>query len=139
MIFKYLENGNGIKSIFSGIGSAKNGLTSNDIDNIKKSLIQYNAELDKGVTTQTAYMRTLENAHPIAQKLAEDANGQRVSLEGVEKAATGATGSMGGTKIATAALNMAISFGLSIAVQGLISLFQKLKSKNNQFLLIINF
>lgn len=87
----------------------------------------YNKAIREGVDAGEAFESTMYGASKGAKQLALDAKGGEVSLKGVNTAASGATTSLIGAKIATVALQTAISFGISLAIQGLITLFQKLK------------
>ena len=100
-----------------------NTITSMDVAMIK----DYNKAIDEGVESGIAFKNTMFGASTGAKQLANSANGGKISLEGVKVAADGATGSMIGARIATVALQTAITFGIAIAIQGLITLFQKLK------------
>ena len=100
-----------------------NTITSMDVAMIK----DYNKAIDEGVDSGIAFENTMFGASTGAKQLANSANGGKISLEGVKVAADGATGSMIGARIATVALQAAITFGIAIAIQGLITLFGKLK------------
>lgn len=98
-------------------------ITSMDVAMIK----DYNKAIEEGIDSGVAFKNTMFGASAGAKQLANSANGGKISLEGVKVAADGATGSMIGARIATVALQTAISFGIALAIQGLITLFQKLK------------
>lgn len=111
----------GISGVIDGFKSAKNAmsnsLTKSDISNIQA----YNAQLDAGVTTQTAWYRTMQSSSKAAQDLVIDANGCKVSMEGLTASANTSKLALIGTKVATMALNAALSVGLAIAIQAVVA------------------
>lgn len=73
---------NGFKGLFSGDFFKKKSILSDD----DISAIQaYNAEINRGVTSQTAFYRTMQNASVEAQNMAASANGMVVNLEQIPK------------------------------------------------------
>ena len=108
---------NSFKGMFNGdFFKEQNLLSDSDISAIKA----YNAEIDKCVTSQTAFNRTMLNTSQQAQNVVAAANGNKVALEGMTKASKAAelgmkALSIAGNMIAT----MAISWVLSEAISWL--------------------
>ena len=112
-----LELNNSFKGLFNGdFFKEQNLLSDSDISAIKA----YNAEIDKCVTSQTAFNRTMLNTSQQAQNVVATANGNKVALEGMTKASKAAelgmkALSIAGNMIAT----MVISWVLSEAISWL--------------------
>lgn len=108
---------NSFKGMFNGdFFKEQNLLSDNDISAIKA----YNAEIDKCVTSQTAFNRTMLNTSQQAQNVVAAANGNKVALEDMTKASKAAelgmkALSIAGNMIAT----MVISWVLSEAISWL--------------------
>ena len=108
---------NSFKGIFNGDFFKEQSLLSDsDISAIKA----YNAEIDKCVTSQTAFNRTMLNTSQQAQNVVAAANGNKVALEDMAKASKSAelgmkALSIAGNMIAT----MVISWVLSEAISWL--------------------
>lgn len=108
---------NSFKGMFNGdFFKEQNLLSDSDISAIKA----YNAEIDKCVTSQTAFNRTMLNTSQQAQNVVVAANGNKVALEGMTKASKAAelgmkALSIAGNMIAT----MVISWVLSEAISWL--------------------
>lgn len=78
---------NSFKGMFNGdFFKEQNLLSDSDISAIKA----YNAEIDKCVTSQTAFNRTMLNTSQQAQNVVAAANGNKVALEGMTKASKAA-------------------------------------------------
>ena len=106
-------------------------ITDRDIEKLEL----YNADVLRGVEPTKALKENLIGASSGAVKLAEAAiqaaDGEKkatVETNALKGATDGATASFIGARIAAVALQTAISFGIALAVQGLITLFQKLSS-----------
>lgn len=97
----------GLKNVFSSV------ITSADIDMLK----EYNALLSQGATMEDAMENALLGASKAARKLAIDADGTEVNLDNLGKGAGKLTRKLIGTKVATIALNAALTMGLSFAIQ----------------------
>lgn len=70
------------KGMFNGdFFKKQNLLSDSDISAIQA----YNAEINRGVTSQTAFYRTMQNASVEAQNMAASANGMVVNLEQIPK------------------------------------------------------
>lgn len=93
------------------------GLTNDDIHRIDL----YNDALDRGVGTQTAWYRSMHNASDVAKQLVENERYGKVATENLTAATNASKTAMIGAKVATTALNMALSAGLAIAIQLVIS------------------
>lgn len=112
-----LEFNNSFKEMFNGdFFKEQNLLSDSDISAIKA----YNAEIDKCVTSQTAFNRTMLNTSQQAQNVVAAANGNKVALEGMTKASKAAelgmkALSIAGNMIAT----MVVSWVLSEAISWL--------------------
>lgn len=108
---------NSFKEMFNGdFFKEQNLLSDSDISAIKA----YNAEIDKCVTSQTAFNRTMLNTSQQAQNVVAAANGNKVALEGMTKASKAAelgmkALSIAGNMIAT----MVVSWVLSEAISWL--------------------
>lgn len=108
---------NPFKEIFNGdFFKEQNLLSDSDISAIKA----YNAEIDKCVTSQSAFNRTMLNTSQQAQNVVAAANGNKVALEGMTKASKAAelgmkALSIAGNMIAT----MVVSWVLSEAISWL--------------------
>lgn len=108
---------NSLKEMFNGdFFKEQNLLSDSDISAIKA----YNAEIDKCVTSQTAFNRTMLNTSQQAQNVVAAANGNKVALEGMTKASKAAelgmkALSIAGNMIAT----MVVSWVLSEAISWL--------------------
>lgn len=108
---------NPLKEMFNGdFFKEQNLLSDSDISAIKA----YNAEIDKCVTSQTAFNRTMLNTSQQAQNVVAAANGNKVALEGMTKASKAAelgmkALSIAGNMIAT----MVVSWVLSEAISWL--------------------
>lgn len=108
---------NPLKEMFNGdFFKEQNLLSDSDISAIKA----YNVEIDKCVTSQTAFNRTMLNTSQQAQNVVVAANGNKVALEGMTKASKAAelgmkALSIAGNMIAT----MVVSWVLSEAISWL--------------------
>lgn len=83
-----------------------------------KSLKYYNAQINAGVSPQTAFTRCLRNSSTAAQNLAISANGAAVSEESLGKAAEFAT-------IKQQILSTAMQVGFALAITTIITLISK--------------
>lgn len=113
----------GLKDLFSNVKSSTNNLLTNlivsksDINAIK----DFNAEIDKGVTHQTAFYRTMQNTSSAAQSVVASAKGGKVEIDNLGKSMLSAKMSAIGLQAVTIALNMALTFGLSVAIQAVVT------------------
>lgn len=108
---------NSFKGMFNGdFFKKQNLLSDSDISAIKA----YNAEIDKCVTSQTAFNRTMLNTSQQAQNVVAAANGNKVALEGMTKASKAAELGMKALSIAGNMIAvMVISWVLSEAISWL--------------------
>ena len=114
--FGVTENGinNNFKSSFKGIFNGdffkkQSLLSSEDINAIKA----YNAEIDRCVSSQTAFYRTMQNASKEAQNIGSAANGGKIAIDGLTKSSKAAELGMKGLAMAGNAL---ASIGISVAI-----------------------
>ena len=112
------------KGAFSAFKTARTGLTSADIQALK----DYNAQLDLGVSKQTAFYRTLLNASEGAQEIAASAKYGKVNLDNLRTSSDNLKASLIGSKVAAAAFNAAITMGISFAISKFIELVNWAKS-----------
>ena len=99
------------KGIFSGNFFKKQSLFSDSDVNAMKA---YNAEINKGTTSQTAFYRTMQNTSVEAQNFVAAANGNVVALDELTKSSKAASLgmkalSMAGNMIAGALIGLALS------------------------------
>ena len=118
----------GLKNIFANTSDKL--VTSMD----KEMLENFFTQIKNGVPKVEALENTMLGASKGARNLAlsvdtskEGLKNFRTTLDGVQLAEKGYTATTIGAKIATVAFQAALSFGIAIAIQGLITLFQKLK------------
>ena len=97
----------GIKNVFA------NGITKLDLPMLE----QYNNLIKSGKPMNDALKESLSGASKAARQLAIDANGDQVELKGLKTNAEASTLALMGMKVATVALNMALTAGLSFAIQ----------------------
>lgn len=113
-----MASGHGkLTSIFS------NSVTNDDITRIKA----FNHQVKSGVPTVKAWENTMKGATTAGKNAVVELKRGNTSMKELEGSVGKTTGSLVGAKVATVALNMAISFGLMWAIQGLITLFQNLR------------
>ena len=111
----------GVKNLFAN--TSDKIVTSMDIDMLKN----FNNEIANGVPKTEALQNTMFGASKGARTLAENADKTGVNLQGLSVAEQGYTATTIGARVATVAFQAALTFGIAIAIQGLITLFQKLK------------
>ncbi len=97
-------------------GSNGKGLSQSDID----AITQYNNQLKQGVTSQTAWNRTMLQASPAAQHMVSSANGAAVAVENLGTGAVLTRWQLIKLQAASMALNIAISMGVMLAIRGII-------------------
>ena len=85
-------------------------LSESDVAAIKA----YNAEIDKGVTSQTAFNRTMLNTSREAQNVVAAANGGKVAIDGLTKSSKAA---QLGMNLLSTAINIGITFVVAEAIQ----------------------
>ena len=113
-----MASGHGkLTSIFS------NSVTNDDITRIKA----FNHQVKSGVPTVKAWENTMKGATTAGKNAVVELKRGNTSMKELEGSVGKTTGSLIGAKIAAVAFNMAISFGLMWAIQGLITLFQNLR------------
>lgn len=103
-------------------GSNGKGLSQGDID----AITQYNNQLKQGVTSQTAWNRTMLQASPAAQHMVSSANGAAVAVEGLGTEAELTRWQMLKLRAASIALNVAFSMVSMLIVQGVVKAFTHL-------------
>lgn len=116
---------NGIKDFFSPQEfSLSEVLSDSDIKAIK----EYNAEIDKCTTSQTAFYKTMQNASKEAQNVVAAANGNKVALDGLTKSSKAAELGMKALSIAG---NMLLMWVISEAISALYKFSQVSKDVAN--------
>ena len=101
---------------------------SNNLDRDKVALKNFNESLKDGLTPAEAYANHLTNVSKAAQEAARQSNGLPVDIDKYHNSQLAAsmatkvsTGSMIAQSVASAALTGAISMGVTLAVNGLIT------------------
>ena len=121
-----LGNTGGFKGFISGLSSVKNSisntLTKADISNIQA----YNDLIDKGVSSQTAWYRTMQTSSNAAQDLVASANGSKVAINGVKTASIGGKVALLGMRAAALLMNAALTMGISLLIDFVVSGITKL-------------
>lgn len=112
----------GIKDTVTGVFNGdffkrQNLLSDLDITAIK----EYNSEIDRCTTSQTAFYRTMQNTSTEAQNVVAAANGNKVALDGLTKSSKAATIATKGLALAG---NVLVSFLISQAIEGCIKLYR---------------
>ena len=110
----------GVKNLFAN--TSDKIITSMDIDMLKN----FNNEIANGVPKTEALQNTMFGASKGARALAENADKTGVNLQGLSVAEQGYTATTIGARVATVAFQAALTFGIAFAIQGLITLFDKL-------------
>lgn len=103
-------------------GSNGKGLSQGDID----AITQYNNQLKQGVTSQTAWNRTMLQASPAAQHMVSSANGAAVAVEGLGTQTELTRLQMLKLRAASIALNVAFSVISMLIVQSVVKAFTHL-------------
>lgn len=103
----------GFKGLFSGDFFKKKSILSDDDIS---ALQAYNAEINRGVTSQTAFYRTMQNASVEAQNMAASANGMVVNLEQIPKVSKAGQVALKGLAMAG---NMLLMWGISEAISAI--------------------
>lgn len=103
-------------SIFGG------GIKPEEIDSIKK----FNYQVKSGVPIGQAWRNTMAGCRTVVKQTAVDVRSGAVTMEELEGATQKGTASMVGATVAATALNVAISMGIALAIQGLITGIQAL-------------
>ena len=98
------------------------GIKPEEINSIK----QFNYQVESGVPIGQAWTNTMSGCRTVVKQAAVDIRSGAVSFDALQKSANASkTGIMGATVAATA-MNMAISMGLSLAIQALVTGLQAL-------------
>ena len=103
----------GFKGLFSGDFFKKKSILSDDDIS---ALQAYNAEINRGVTSQTAFYRTMQNASVEAQNMAASANGMVVNLQQIPKVSKAGQVALKGLAMAG---NMLLMWGISEAISAI--------------------
>lgn len=121
-----LGNTGGVKGFFSGLSAMKNSLSSTltkkDLSNIQA----YNDLIDKGVSSQTAWYRTMLTSSDAAQDLVASANGSKVAINGIKTASIGGKAALLGMRAAALLMNAALTMGISLLIDFAVSGITKL-------------
>ena len=121
-IFEDLRSGQGFKSFFN------KSITKADVSNIQA----YNNLIDQCVGSQTAYYRTMQNSSAAAKDLVAGANGGKVALSKLKTATIGGKAALFGLEVAATAANMALTMGLSFAIQLVVEGIMKLVNADKE-------
>lgn len=109
-----------------GAKGLKNAV-SNKITNIDiECLREYNELIGLNVGKEKALEKSMQGASKAARQMAIDANGGQVSLKGLTASANTSKLAIIGLKVATVAANIALSMGLSWAIQSVVTLFDNM-------------
>ena len=124
-----LSINNGFKGLFSGDFFKKKSILSDD----DISAIQaYNAEINRGVTSQTAFYRTMQNASVEAQNMAASANGMVVNLEQIPKVSKAGQVALRGLAMAgNIVAGILVGFVISKAVEVLDNCIHRVENAKN--------
>ena len=114
-----------VKRVFNGDFFKERQLFS---DSDIKAIKAYNAEIDRCVTSQTAFYRTMDKASKEAQNIVAAANGDKVALDGLTKSSKAAELGMKALSIAG---NMLLMWGISEAISALYKFSQVSKDVAN--------
>ena len=106
----------GFKGLFSGEFFKKKSILSDDDIS---ALQAYNAGINRGVTSQTAFYRTMQNASVEAQNMAASANGMVVNLQQIPKVSKAGQVALKGLAMAG---NMLVFTAITMAVSELINI-----------------
>ena len=98
-------------------------VTEDDITRIKA----FNYQVKSGVSTGEAWKNTMSGATTAGKRAVVELKKGTTTMEELEGAAKTTTSSLVGAKIATVALQTALSFGLALAVQGIVTVVQKIQ------------
>jgi hypothetical protein len=116
----------GASGLFSGLSAMQNsvssGITQQDIVNIQA----YNDQIDACVGSQTAFYRTMLSSSKAAQDMVAECNGGKVALSGLTAAENTSLGATIALKVGVIALNVALTMGLALAIQAVITGLTKL-------------
>ena len=119
-IRKDLSNGQGFGfSVFSG-----GKLSQNDLDSLRgldKALKSINNEMPRSQQVSAAWNANMVNCSMAAKRLGNNLITQEQSLEDIEQAQKAASQSTALLTAKSIALNMALSIGISFAIQGIIT------------------
>ena len=112
---------NGIGKISGGTSSLINSfssvITEKDVECIKS----YNAEIKAGVNPQTAYYKTMLGTSNAAKDYVAAGKGAIVSTDELAKSVNTSRLAMIGMQAATIALNMALTMGIAVAIQAVVT------------------
>ncbi len=122
------QNTNGTRGKIGSVFIPANAITKSDIEAIKA----YNSQIDSGITSQTAFNRTMLNASPAAQNLVASYNGGKVSAQDMAIAQNAAKASTIGLTIAQTALNATINMGIGLLVSLVVKGIDKLVHANEE-------
>ena len=92
-----------------------------DYSELSEAIEQYNSMSGKSIQTQQIYQKYLNSSTDSINKYLSGLNGAKASMGGYIKSLIGAKAGTIGLQVATAALNAAITMGLSFAIQAVVS------------------
>lgn len=111
-VFRDFQSGQGLKNSLFG-----KGMTSNDVGYITDFMKQ----IEAGVPTGQAWAATMKNASVAGKQMAVQVKSGAVSLEQLQTSANTSKAAMIGLRVATVALNMALSMGIAFAIQAAVT------------------
>lgn len=111
-VFRDFQSGQGLKNSLFG-----KGMTSNDVGYITDFMKQ----IEAGVPTGQAWAATMKNASVAGKQMAVRVKSGAVSLEQLQTSANTSKAAMIGLRVATVALNMALSMGIAFAIQAAVT------------------
>ena len=111
-VFRDFQSGQGLKNSLFG-----KDMTSNDVGYITDFMKQ----IEAGVPTGQAWAATMKNASVAGKQMAVRVKSGAVSLEQLQTSANTSKAAMIGLRVATVALNMALSMGIAFAIQAAVT------------------
>lgn len=117
-VFRGDENhSGGISAVMNMFAPSATGLIT---ERDKTLLEEYQKTLGDAANAGKNFDKIMKGASPNARKLAQSAEFATTDIKGLKTATTGATAAMVGARIAAIALNAALSWGIGLAIQGVI-------------------
>lgn len=127
-----INSGQGIKGLKNLFANTNTGfITQKDLTQLQAFRRELILTGDKGLALSKTMVGASKGARELAMSVDTSAEGMKAfktKLDNVEVAEQGYIATTIGAKVATIALQTAITFGITLAIQALISMFQKLKT-----------
>ena len=102
--------------------------------NVNTLISEYNTGLTRCGLSQEEYLSAIKQTNPQLAKYLANVQSGNASVRGYIGSLIGAKAATIGLQIATAALNAAISFGISIAISAVVSLFDDLMHREEKII-----